>query len=233
MIDYRLDCGESRLKVICDLDLREKALEKLIQVRGDIQAYISRDPFFRISYAPVKVKDNAPAIVLEMADASFKTDVGPMASVAGAIAECIGRFLLDNGARHVVVENGGDIFLAIAEAVTVGIHAGNSKWSGRIALNVRPEDTPIGVCTSSATVGHSISLGEADAVMVVAESTALADAAATAIGNRVKGKRGVERALSFGKRIKQIRGFLVIKGDRLAVCGSMPELLEKKFKVER
>jgi hypothetical protein len=233
VIEYKLECGESRLNVICDIELREKALDRLIQLRGDIESYINRDPFFLTSYSPIEVKSDAPAIVREMAESSSNADVGPMASVAGAIAEDVGRFLLENGARHIVVENGGDIYLSIREAVTVGVHAGPSEWSNRIAFKLKPGDTPVGICTSSATVGHSISLGEADAVTVVADSTALADAAATAIGNRVKGQGGVDGALKFGRSIKDLRGFLVVKGERLAAWGRMPELVEMDFDIKR
>lgn len=233
VIEYNLNYKESHLKILCDVDLKGKSMEKLLEVYREIEGYIKKDPFFQVSYTPIKVGENAPRVVLEMADASSKTGVGPMAAVAGAMAESIGRFLLDNGAREVVVENGGDIFLKIEKEKLVGIHAGSSQWSNRLALKVKPDETPAGICTSSATVGPSINLGEADAITVVAKSTPLADAAATAIGNQVKGERGIEKALEFGRKIKGIRGFIVIKGGKLAAWGKIPKLVKRKFKVER
>jgi len=233
VIEFKLDYKESHLKILCDIDLREKALEKLIELYREIEGQIKKDPLFQISYTPVKISGKSPEVVVKMAKATAKVRVGPMASVAGAIAEEIGEHLLKEGAREVVVENGGDIFLKLRKEKTVGIHAGNSKWSNKIAFKVKPEETPLGICTSSTTVGPSINLGEADAITVVSKSTALADAAATAIGNSVKGNRGIENAVEFGRKIKGIKGFLVIKDEKLAIHGNMPELIEKRFKVKR
>ena len=233
VIEYKLDHKESHLKILSDLDLKEETLEKLRDVYRQVEEQISREPLFQTSYSPIKVKNNTSGIISRMLDASIKADVGPMAAIAGTVAESIGKFLLDKGAREVIVENGGDIFVRIEEEKEVGVHAGNSPWSNRIVLKIKPGETPLGICTSSSTVGHSINLGEVDAVTVVARSTALADAAATAIGNHVKGKKGVEKAIQFGEKIGGINGFLIIKGETLAVWGKIPELVKKEFDVER
>ncbi len=127
-----------------------------------------------------------------MAAAAQTAGVGPMAAVAGAIAECVGRELLEFS-PEVIVENGGDIFLKVSHRRTVGIFAGDSPLTGRIGIQIEARDTPLGVCTSSGTVGHSLSFGRADAVVVLAPAAALADAAATAIGNRVSRKEGHRR----------------------------------------
>jgi len=233
VITYKLDYKETRIKVLSDVNLKDKALDKLISIYGDVERQIEKDRFFQISYAPVKLGGNASHVVNEMVKASSKMNVGPMASVAGAVAEGLGKFLLKKGAKEVVVENGGDIFLKLRKGRTVGIHAGNSVWSNKIAFKVEPKETPLGICTSSATVGPSINLGEADAICVVAKSTALADAAATAIGNQVKGVYGIEKAVEFGKTVKGIKGFILIKGAKLAVYGKLPKLVKRKFNVER
>jgi ApbE superfamily uncharacterized protein (UPF0280 family) len=230
---YHLDFKDSHLNVFCDLGLKEQALEKLITVYGDIERYIQKDPFFGISYTPVTVDMKAPKVVREMADAAAGIGVGPMAAVAGAVAEAVGRRLLELGAKEVVVENGGDIYLKLHKVRTVGIHAGGAQWSNKLALKVRPSETPLGICTSSATVGPSINLGEADAVTVVAPSTALSDAAATAVGNRVKGRNGLQNALSYSRKIPGILGVLVIKGGELAVWGKLPEIVGRDFTVKR
>jgi len=143
-----------------------------------------------------------------------------MASVAGAIAEYVGRQLLEKSV-NVVVENGGDIYLNIKDDIEVGIFAGGSSLSGRIALKIRADQTPLGICTSSGTVGHSLSFGVADAVCVKSKSAALADAAATAAGNVVRGRKDVRRGLSKAMSIEGVQGALIVIGDTLAVQGDM------------
>jgi len=231
--EYKLDYKESHLKILCDIDCRGRALEKLIELYRQVEVQIKKDPLFQMSYTPVKAGEKSPNVVLKMAKAAEKASVGPMAAVAGAIAEELGLFILKEGAREVVVENGGDIFLKLKSEKIVGIHAGNSKWSNKLAFKVKPSETPVGICTSSATVGPSINLGEADAITVVSESAALADVAATAIGNRVKGRDGLKEAVEYGKTIRGVKGFIIIKGGELAAYGKVPELINSEFKVAR
>jgi ApbE superfamily uncharacterized protein (UPF0280 family) len=119
------------------------------------------------------------------------------------------------------VENGGDIFLKISRKRTVGIYAGDSPLTGKIGLEISPQDTPLGVCTSSGTVGHSLSFGKADAVVILAESAALADAAATAIGNRVNLPEDVNSAIDFCKNIRGLKGIVIIIGKNVGVWGEV------------
>jgi len=146
--------------------------------------------------------------------------VGPMAAVAGAIAEAVGRELL-NFSSEVIVENGGDIFLCHKKTRHIGIYAGDSPLSGKLALEIEPEDTPLGVCTSSGTVGHSLSFGKADAAIVISPSTALADAAATAVGNLVKTAEDMPRAIEFVREVEGLTGIAIIVGDKMAVWGKI------------
>jgi ApbE superfamily uncharacterized protein (UPF0280 family) len=141
-----------------------------------------------------------------------------MAAVAGAIAEAVGRELLAFS-PEIIVENGGDIFMAIERSRTVGIYAGESPFSGKLALQVDPGETPLGICTSSGTVGHSLSFGRADAVIVVSPSTALADAAATAICNMVQDDDDIPRAVDLAQNIDRVAGVVVIKGERMGMWG--------------
>jgi hypothetical protein len=143
-----------------------------------------------------------------------------MAAVAGAIAEAVGKDLLAH-TIEVIVENGGDIFMKILRPRLVGVYAGESPFTGKIALEIRPEETPLGVCTSSGTVGHSLSLGAADAVIVVSSSTALADAAATAIGNRVSTVDDIDVAIGQAQTIDGLAGVVVIKEDRMGMWGNV------------
>jgi ApbE superfamily uncharacterized protein (UPF0280 family) len=155
-----------------------------------------------------------------MIEAGRQTGVGPMAAVAGAVAEYVGRELL-TFSPEIIVENGGDIFLKILRQRTVGIYAGDSPLTGKIGLEINPRETPLGVCTSSGTVGHSLSFGKADAAVIIAASATLADAAATAIGNRVNRPEDVAGAIQFGKGINGLKGIVIIIGESVGAWGDV------------
>ena len=200
--------------------LRKKALDEVVKQRALLEGYIARHPGFLTALEPFAVGSDAPRIVREMAEASAKVGVGPMAAVAGAIAEAVGRELLKYS-PEVIVENGGDIFTKQEKPRLIGIYAGNSPLTGKLALKIEPQDTPLGVCTSSGTVGHSLSFGLADAAIILSTSAALADAAATAVGNLVKTADDMPRAIEFVRDVEGITGIAVIKGDKMAVWGKI------------
>jgi uncharacterized protein len=191
-----------------------------LEKRGYIENYIKRYPEFARTLEPWRVSSFEPVIIGDMAVAGEKAGVGPMAAVAGAIAEHVGIDLLQYS-REVVVENGGDIFLKSDVPVIVGIFAGKSRLSLRMGLRIESAGKPISICTSSGTVGHSLSLGKADAVCVVSESCCLADAAATSIGNRVKSKAHIQQAVDFGKLIEGVKGIVVIIEDEVGIWGDL------------
>ena len=141
-----------------------------------------------------------------------------MAAVAGALAERVGR-ALEPLSAEVIVENGGDIYLKVASPATVSLFAGKSPLSHRVGLKIDPELTPLGVCTSSGTVGHSFSFGRADAACVLAPNAALADAAASALGNRVQQAGDIAAALEWAAALPDILGAVVIVGDKLGAWG--------------
>jgi hypothetical protein len=143
-----------------------------------------------------------------------------MAAVAGAIAEQVGLALLKES-REVVIENGGDCFIKVDSALQIGIFAGQSTLSGRLALKIHPESTPVGVCTSSGTVGHSVSLGHADAVTVIASSTALADAVATMACNQVRGENDIHQAIAFAQQVEGVSGVIVMLGEKIGAWGDV------------
>jgi ApbE superfamily uncharacterized protein (UPF0280 family) len=155
-----------------------------------------------------------------MIEAGRKAGVGPMAAVAGAVAEYVGRGLMTRS-PDVIVENGGDIFIRTDDPLTIGVFAGNSPLSMKVGLKIDASGNGVGVCTSSGTIGHSLSLGSADAVCVVSSSCALADASATAIGNIVRSAADMKRALAVGQKISGIEGILIIRGDRLGAWGKL------------
>ena len=155
-----------------------------------------------------------------MLEAADKARVGPMASVAGAIAECVGSELL-GFSPEVIVENGGDIYLRSLRKRVIGIFAGSSPLSGKIGLEINGRDTPLGICTSSGTVGHSLSCGEADAVIAISGSATLADAAATAIGNRIKEPADISAGIEAAKSIVGLKGVIIIIGSDMGLWGEV------------
>jgi ApbE superfamily uncharacterized protein (UPF0280 family) len=220
LVSFNVVVKETDLFIQARRNLRKKALAVVLKQRALLEKYIERHPGFVAALEPFPVGDDAPHIVKEMAAAAEKVGVGPMAAVAGTFAEFVGRELL-KFSSEVIVENGGDIYLKNLKQRMVGVYAGNNPFTGKIALKIEPEETPLGICTSSGTVGHSLSFGSADAAIVVSPSTPLADAAATAIGNLVKTDGDVNRGIEFAKSVDGIRGVAVIKGDHLALWGQI------------
>src|SRR5208337_4655916 len=163
----------------------DAAKEGMIAARQVLEAYITRDPFFASTFFPYE-PDAEESLIRHMADAAAHAGVGPMATVAGAIAAAGIDAMIDAGARFGVIDNGGDIALVSDRDVRVGVHAGTAPLSDRIAFVVPPHNKPFGICTSSATVGPSISFGIADAVTIFAPDPLLADAWATAVCNQIR-----------------------------------------------
>ncbi len=223
LVSFRVQVRQSDLYIRAGRDLAEAARASLIQHRAPLESYAASHPGFLEALAPLPPDPLAPPLVRAMLEAAAAAGVGPMAAVAGAIAEAVGRDLLALS-PEVVVENGGDIFLSTRSACTVAIFAGRSPLSNKVGLVVRPERSPLAVCTSSATVGHSLSLGKADAAVAIAASGALADAAATAIGNAARGPHAVEAGLEAAGGTPGLWGAVVICADRLGAWGEAVEL---------
>ncbi len=224
LVGFEVKHRETDLWIGADRDLEPEARRLVFAAREPLEGYLNEHPDVLTSLSPVPEDPLAPPLVQEMMRSSRQAGVGPMASVAGAIAEHVGKGLLQ-GSAQVVVENGGDAFLALTRPVTVTVFAGPSPLSGRVGIRVAAEDMPVGVCSSSGSVGHSLSFGRADAACVVASSAALADAAATALGNRVGRRKDLERAASWASGIEGIAGGLIILGKALAAWGNV-ELVE-------
>jgi ApbE superfamily uncharacterized protein (UPF0280 family) len=227
LLSLEVKIKETNLLIRSSLNLEEEARESLLKHRGELEKYILEDPEFQTSFKPCSPKADAPPLVKEMAGASSRAGVGPMASVAGAIAEYVGRDLLKL-TSEIIVENGGDIFLKVLRKKRLGILTGNSSFSQRIALEIKPEETPLGVCTSSGMIGHSLSFGKADAVVVASSSTPLADALATAVGNRVKGIRDIQKGIDFAREVadlggggKGVKGVIIVKDNKIGIWGDL------------
>ena len=213
--------AETDLHILTSRPVGDQALKLVSEVRSYIERYIKQHPRFVDTLVPMPMNKQAPEVVRQMLTAGMQAGVGPMAAVAGVVAEWVGRGLLAQGADEVIVENGGDLFVARNQPCTVAVYAGESPLSGKLAIDLQPE-MGCGVCCSSGTIGHSLSLGVADAVVVVAPSTALADAVATRLGNEVgRGKKSINRALELAGEIDGLSGVVIISGDRLGAWGDI------------
>jgi uncharacterized protein len=206
------------VKALGDL---QKETEKLVRVcRDQIKQAINRRAAFLKSLEPVEAHPDDAAVVLNMIRAGSKAGTGPMAAVAGAVAEFVARGLLDLSAE-VIVENGGDICMKVSSPVIVGVLAPNTPFSDKLGLRFDATVVPLGVCTSSGTVGPSLSLGRADAATVISKDVALADAVATGLGNRIHDGRDVKKAVEWAMTVPGVEGALAVKGDTVAALGDL------------
>ena len=220
LVRYR----ESDLCIQAESDLSPLTRDVLVCVRSELEVYISGCPEFGRSLSPLPLDEHAPGIARSMSIAALKTGVGPMAAVAGAINHAV-AMELKRSSSVLIIENGGDIYARAREPVITAIYAGDSPLSMKIGLKLDASGG-VGICTSSGTVGHSLSFGRADAVTVVADDCALADAAATAIANLVTTADDINIALDSASRIPGINGTIIIKGDRIGAWGDDLELVK-------
>jgi len=220
LVAFNVTVKETDLYIRARSNLKRQARKLVVKYRQMLEEYIESHPSFLTSLEPLAVADDAPQIVGSMAEAAGKAGVGPMAAVAGAIAEAVGSELAAFS-PEVIVENGGDIYIKSSGKRLIGIYAGKSPLTGRVGLEIEAKDTPLGVCTSSGTVGHSLSYGQADAVIALSQSTALADAAATAIGNRISQPSDIPGGIEFARSIGGLKGVIIILGEQVGVWGEV------------
>ena len=232
----RLQIKQTDIYLQTDLEPAFDLADQAIRYnRSVIEAYISSDPAFLSSLEPLEVPDNIPKIIKNMSKAGYIAGTGPMASVAGAIAEIAAEALCKAGGTYGIANNGGDIAIQGKKTDTiVGIYDGGEvdgvgKGLKRFAFKLRQSDLPIGICTSAGQVGHSISLGDANAAIAVSRSAAIADAVATRLGNLIKKDEpegSLQTTLEFAEQIREILGCLVIIDNLVGRVGKLPELVE-------
>lgn len=198
------------------------SLQKITYYRSILEEHIGECPEFLTSMVPLPARTGRHEIIRNMYDASAKSGTGPMSAVAGAMAECICADLISEFSfDEVVVENGGDIFMKLKRAATISVYAGDSPLSDKIGLLVKPEDTPLSVCCSSATVGHSLSFGVADACAIACVSGALADAYATACCNAVKDAAILQEITNCFIKKEEVLSVIIIKDDKAGIGGKL------------
>ena len=222
LVTSRVQLMETDLLISSTQPVEDEALRLVATIRKELETYIQHHPEFLDALTPLGDNPDAPPSVQSMLAAGRQAGVGPMAAVAGTVAEYVGSQLIKSGQEEVIVENGGDIYVHRTRACTIGVYAGQSPLSGRVGIRLAPEQMPCGVCTSSATIGHSLSLGASDAAVVVAPGTPFADALATRLGNEVReGKKGISRGLAVAKEMAGVSGVVLIAGDRIGAWGNI------------
>lgn len=217
---FRIVELETDLYICADKNLSDIAYYFVKKYRKDIIDYIKRDNNFLDSLVPVFNKKNSPEIVVKMCEASKIVNVGPMASVAGGISEMVGMQLLKNS-NEVIIENGGDIFLKSERTRVIGIYPGKNSPFNNLGIKVKPNKHPLGICTSSGILGHSLSFGKASAVVILSRSAFLADAVATSVCNLIKDEKLIEYSIDYAKKIEGVLGILIIINDKIGIWGDI------------
>ena len=216
----------ANFRIACDR--LEAVTRQIVRQRDILERYLARHREFADSLTPVAALDDAPDVARRMARAAAAVGVGPMAAVAGAMAQCAAEAGIAAGADEAIVENGGDIYLATIEPVVIGLNTGTSELAGRLAFSLDAEQTPISICSSSGTMGHSMSFGRCDLATVVAKDAALADAAATMAANLVSRAEEIDATLENIAAIDGVDGVVIVKNDRVGLAGQLPRLVKKR-----
>jgi ApbE superfamily uncharacterized protein (UPF0280 family) len=217
---------EAALRICCDtFDIVAAEVVRQRQILGD---YIRRQPEFQSSLVPLELLADAPLIARRMARAARLAGVGPMAAVAGAVAQFAAEAAAAAGAKEAIVDNGGDIYLIAVEPVVVSLGTGTTQLADRLAFLLEPGDMPVSICSSSGKMGHSFSFGRCDLATIVAKDGALADAVATQAGNLVKTADDVDAALERIAQIPGVDGVLLVKDDRIGLAGRLPQLIKTR-----
>ncbi|MBP7051525.1 MAG: UPF0280 family protein [Phycisphaerae bacterium] len=215
---------ETVLRICCDRF--DAVTAEIVRQRHILEDYIRRHPEFQRSLVPLGLHEDAPEIARHMTWAAELVGVGPMAAVAGAMAQWSAKAALAAGAPEAIVDNGGDIYLLAVEPVIVSLGTGATPLADRLAFRIEPDQTPLAVCSSSGKMGPSMSLGQCDLATIVAKDAALADAAATQAANLVRTIADVDAALEQIMTIQGIAGVLIVQDDRIGLAGHLPTLVK-------
>ncbi|HDR05432.1 MAG TPA: UPF0280 family protein [Candidatus Marinimicrobia bacterium] len=197
--------------------------EYLRLLRSELITVIQEYPNFLANLTPGEFLNVQSELASEMIAASERCGVGPMAAVAGAIAQSLGRQIIRYfSPEELFLENGGDIFLTAKEDITVTVGAGESLLSAKLGFRIDADSTPLGICSSSGRIGPSLSFGQSDATTVICKNAAYADAWATALGNLIGCEEDIEQVLEMSKLKPEIEAALIILGDKIGLVGKYP-----------
>ena len=215
---------EAVFRICCDAF--EAVTAEIVRQRQILEDYIMTHPEFGTSFEPVNLLPSAPPSAQQMASAADCVGTGPMAAVAGTMAQLAAQAGLGAGASEAVIENGGDIYLQTNRDIIIGLYPGAGELAGRLGFSLKPEDTPISICSSSGKMGHSTSLGQCDLATVVSKDAALADAAATQAANLVRTTEDIDPTLNRITAIDGVQGVLIVKDEQFGMAGHLPPLVK-------
>lgn len=221
---FHFEHETSILTILCDSRFAETGWQALLDARKRLEAFILQYPEFEQTHHPWNPHDSAPSLIVKMCQASHPFNIGPMAAVAGALAEICLLAILDAGAKEAIVDNGGDIALFLQEPALIGLYAGTSRFQN-MAFRIPETIQPLGICTSSGKIGHSFSYGQSDAAIVFSENIPLADCAATALGNQIHDQSDLETCFRIFDSRPEITGAAAIIDERISLYGTLPEII--------
>lgn len=228
LLKEELSYKGAKVKILTDKKrFADIAAKEMIKQREILEKYIAEDKDFLDSLKPIEIKSSAPEIVKKMAEGAKIAGVGPMAAVAGTIAEYMAKAMVKAGAKTAVVENGGDIFAVSNRKIVIGLYAGYTKLSDKLAFGLDKKNTPISICSSS-KMGHSLSFGDCDLATVFSRKAAVADGVATAVANKVKKQSDIQPTLEWANGLKDVDGVLIVKEDKIGMIGNIPKLLKNE-----
>jgi len=214
----------SDILISSDSYIKDRVEKPLREIYKLLEFCIEKDPSFLKSLSPVRIKSYFPEIIKKMCEKSAIFNVGPMATVAGAVCEYLAANL-NKYCSQLIIENGGDVYIKSKRDINVGVYLKNKYFKDRINLKIKRGNTPYGLCSSSGSFGHSLSLGKSDLVVVLAESTISADGAATAVANSISSHADISKAINHYKKVNDIEGILIVKDSKIGLWGSL-ELIE-------
>lgn len=202
--------------------------ESIVTERFNLESFIEKNREFQTSLVPVPIVISSlqPLSVRRMLSASGKTGLGPMAAVAGTMAQLAAEASAEAGSSETVIENGGDIYLDCREELVVGFYGGGNSRFSNLAMKISPASMPLAVCTSSGRMGHSLSFGDCDLVTVFSKDAALADSGATLGCNSVRSNEDIEPVLNKLMEIEGILGAIIIRDEQFGAVGEIPELIK-------
>jgi ApbE superfamily uncharacterized protein (UPF0280 family) len=208
------------LFISSDKDIKSRIEKPVKKIYKELGFVIKKDQSFLKSLSPVIIKPFFPPIIKKMCALSKPFNVGPMAAVAGTVNDYISTHLI-RYCRSLLIENGGDLFLSSMRDLKVGVYLKNSYFKNKLVLKIKAKDMPCGLCASSSTFGHSLSLGKCDLAVVQSDSPIAADAAATAVANSIITADDIEKSIDYFTKIGNLTGLLIVKDNRMGIWGNI------------
>jgi ApbE superfamily uncharacterized protein (UPF0280 family) len=218
--NWRILYKYSDILVSSDKNVGDRLKKLVKEIYSILESHIKENPSFQKSLSPLESKPRYHPVIQKMCIKSAVFNVGPMATVAGAVCDFLAGGL-DKCGRCLIIENGGDVFIKSDRDVNLGVYLKDKHFADKLYLRVRKDYMPCGLCSSSGSFGHSLSMGKSDLVTVLAESTISADGAATSVANSINSSEDISKTINSYKTIKDIRGILIVKDDKLGIWGNI------------